>query len=290
MTKDRIKIWHDSETSGWVKAVFDNIDYCRTDNLDNADYILIPDTFTTNFHEKNLDWLKQIYEKSIETNKPYVAFLHDDPEWPMQQNGINYTDNGILFRTSFNKSQSSLNEYTLPSFDRNTQFPISPIGQKGIHIGFCGALTHPIRYDCVLALNSNSEIIKKMHLRQNFHMHFSKEQQVVNEQQFIETIASCTYQLCNRGAGNFSHRFYETMMFGRIPVIVNTDMLLPCSDEIDWENTIVIANSAKELPGKLIEWHNSHDSIERQANCRSIWEKHLSAKGFASHVEKILSR
>jgi exostosin family protein len=42
-----------------------------------------------------------------------------------------------------------------------------------------------------------------------------------------------TYILCPRGTENYSYRIYETLSRGRIPVIIDTDMVLP--QEIDWD-------------------------------------------------------
>ena len=52
--------------------------------------------------------------------------------------------------------------------------------------------------------------------------------------EYVEHLFASEYVLCVRGAGNFSHRLYETLAVGRIPVIVDTDLRLPLADEIDW--------------------------------------------------------
>jgi hypothetical protein len=41
-----------------------------------------------------------------------------------------------------------------------------------------------------------------------------------------------TYIICPRGIENFSFRVYEALKYGRIPVIIDTEMVLPT--EIDW--------------------------------------------------------
>lgn len=42
-----------------------------------------------------------------------------------------------------------------------------------------------------------------------------------------------TYIICPRGIENFSIRVYEALQYGRIPVIIDTEMVLP--SEIDWD-------------------------------------------------------
>ena len=64
-----------------------------------------------------------------------------------------------------------------------------------------------------------------------------------------------------RGAGNFSVRFYETLMMGRIPLLIDTDIRLPLSDEINWDNHCVIATPQNCIE-KLIHFHNSKSEYE----------------------------
>jgi Exostosin family len=46
-----------------------------------------------------------------------------------------------------------------------------------------------------------------------------------------------TYILCPRGVENYSFRFYETLSWGRVPVLIDTDMMLP--PYIDWDEVCV---------------------------------------------------
>lgn len=42
------------------------------------------------------------------------------------------------------------------------------------------------------------------------------------------------FTFCYRGRGNFSVRFYETIMRGRIPIVITTDNVFPYEDKIDY--------------------------------------------------------
>lgn len=277
---NKILIYHASPLSGWTKKVFDNVGYTKCDKIEDADYILEPDTFTTNNHLENIEWLNGLESESLKANKPYIAFLHDDPSQHMEVN------NGILFRTSFNKIEG--NCFCLPSFDKQTDKALDPTDE--FSIGFCGALTNKIRTNAINLLKSNEKIKSDFIIRNRFHMHFSSDEQKIHEEEFLSVMKESPYQLSIRGAGNFSHRFYETLMYGRIPVIIDDDTPLPCEDKIDWNSIAVISKTVEELPDKLIEWHNSHDVISQQKLSREIWEKYLSPKGFAGYVNDILIR
>jgi hypothetical protein len=47
-----------------------------------------------------------------------------------------------------------------------------------------------------------------------------------------------TYIICARGSENYSFRLYETLNFGRIPVIIDTEMVLP--KDINWDRLSII--------------------------------------------------
>jgi hypothetical protein len=56
-------------------------------------------------------------------------------------------------------------------------------------------------------------------------------------QAYLRHMQEVTYVLCPRGIENFSYRFYEALKFGRVPVLIDTETVLP--DGIDWEPLIV---------------------------------------------------
>src|SRR4030095_15269602 len=53
--------------------------------------------------------------------------------------------------------------------------------------------------------------------------------------EFLDNILGSDYVLCSRGFGNFSYRFYESLACGRIPVLIDTDCVLPFDFVIDWD-------------------------------------------------------
>ena len=52
-----------------------------------------------------------------------------------------------------------------------------------------------------------------------------------------------TYIVCPRGTENYSFRIYEALNLGRIPVIIDTDTVLP--DFIDWKDLAIIVPYSK---------------------------------------------
>tara|TARA_B100000949_G_C14264619_1_gene444404 strand:- start:90 stop:1160 length:1071 start_codon:yes stop_codon:yes gene_type:complete len=104
-------------------------------------------------------------------------------------------------------------------------------------------------------------------------------------QEFYDNIQESMYVVCARGAGNFSVRFYETLMMGRIPVYIHTKDLLPLVENIDWKSHVVWveANEFANIGEKLLNFHEKLTPNKlrdlQQAN-RELWQKQLTIGGF----------
>jgi hypothetical protein len=72
------------------------------------------------------------------------------------------------------------------------------------------------------------------------------------ENLFITSTDKCDYVLCVRGSGNFSGRFYMALNAGRIPVVIDTDGVIP--DEEQLHMIKVPVNSLNNI-GELIAEH-----------------------------------
>ena len=116
--------------------------------------------------------------------------------------------------------------------------------------------------------------------------------------EFLDTILESDYTLCVRGSGNYSLRFFEALCLGRIPVLLDTDCLLPFSDQIDWDAHCVRVPWAspgdeRALPETLREFHTRHSRDElaamQMAN-RQLWLDHLSRDGVYESLHRHYSK
>ncbi len=103
--------------------------------------------------------------------------------------------------------------------------------------------------------------------------------------EYLETTANADFVLAPKGDGNYSNRFLKTLAFGRIPVLVDTDVVLPLEEKIDYSKIIVrvpmrqvenTANYICEFYGALTEeeWKN------RQSLARETFEQYLKQDVF----------
>ena len=78
-----------------------------------------------------------------------------------------------------------------------------------------------------------------------------------------------TYILCPRGTENYSYRVYEALSYGRVPVIIDTDSVLP--DVVDWRDVALIVpyGNVSRLNEIIAEDHTSRSEesfLQRQAH------------------------
>lgn len=112
--------------------------------------------------------------------------------------------------------------------------------------------------------------------------------------EFIENILGNTYTVCVKGGGNYSKRFYETLCCGRIPILVDTDTILPYEEFVDWNEHIVRVKKGDLLRiGDVVCEHHSRlsdsDLQEIQRNNRRLWVEQLSAPGYYASFHRYIS-
>jgi hypothetical protein len=105
-------------------------------------------------------------------------------------------------------------------------------------------------------------------------------------QRFLDNMRNSDYVFCCRGGGNFSYRIYETMCCGRIPVLLDTDCVLPYDFFLPWFKDLIVRVPRKQVEsiGEAI-WQFHHDLgpglfVRHQQRMREEWESFISPEGF----------
>jgi hypothetical protein len=233
--------------------------------------------------ETNSHFIQQTltsYSVGIHTKYTVFVFLVTDNSEPFV-----IPDNVRFYRTSLLKSQMVKNEFLLPFVWECQEVPFEPLPKRDLPIvGFCG-LVSPSRIDVLRAIYGCPAITSNFIIRDQFWGGRPHAPDLVND--FLENIKTSHFTVCNRGAGNFSMRFYQTLACGRIPVLVNTDMEFPFADEIDWSSIIVVANTEAELIDKIVECWNARDVIAMQRNCRTVFDSYFAGATFFDKVLRL---
>jgi len=211
------------------------------------------------------------------TNKTVFVFLISD-----KTTVFKIPINVRLYRTSLLKSQRQHNEFILPYIWEPIKTRFSPL-PKTIkpRVGFCG-LNSQYRQKTLSLFQQSQTIDTDFIIKDQFWGGSPHNPNVIN--QFESNIQNSHFTICNRGAGNFSMRFYQVLSAGRIPVLLNTDQLLPLEDVIDWSELIVMATNEEELLLAVQNFWTKKDIIDAQNRCYDIYDTYFSGTKYLDSV------
>lgn len=277
---------NDPDANRFDKYIKEGKEIFKLTSFEEADWVVYPYSPTGN--------PKQFLAfQELTKSKPLIVFFNDDSDIE-----LNYRENTYIFRTSFYKSKRRPTEFAIPGWSNDWGKFLPKIWEEKPTVSFCGQI-YPldVRKASIDSLIKSSKITTNFLIRDKFWAGWlsnrRKEFGQKVRQEFIQNISDGDYILCARGGGNFSYRVYETMMSGRIPLIVNTDCVFPYDFIIDWKNIfpIVEKSNINYIAEILLEFHNSlspQQFIEKQDMARDLWDKWISPCGFFSNLHRHL--
>jgi hypothetical protein len=238
-----------------------------------------------NHSKDELNLLLQSISKE-NPNKKIIVFFLIDYEFE-----LNIPENVLVLRTSMRNSIKSPREYILPYIwePSNKIFNLLPNGTQPI-VGFCGQV-NKYRTNILNSTYVNPIIKTNFILRKYFFggteidKNISKKD-LIND--FYKNMEESHFIICNRGSGNFTMRFYQALSAGRIPILVNTDMLLPFTDRIPWRELIIIEDNEQKVIEKVIEWWKFKNLALIQSKCAEIYYKYFTHTNFIDNVINLL--
>jgi len=151
-----------------------------------------------------------------------------------------------------------------------------------------------MRYKYLKRLEKNKDIQTNIVYRERYRAGIKSNRSIdKTTYEFYENINDSDYIFNLRGAGNFSVRFYQTLAMGRIPVLIDTDCLLPLEGIIDWTQHCIRIPQGKEqiLEKKLLEFHKNlnQEKFEKiQTENRKLWENYLTLTSFFARIHDLL--
>ena len=228
--------------------------------------------------------------------------------------GPSSVQHGTLYRSSICASRQTSNERVAAGFvpdllnERDGRHPRALPWRDLPSVGFIGHATHGIRSlgylrrgwqhfygfrlrERVLRAFEASPAVDARFVRRTMNLGPPMAGVDVNEhrrrmrREYVDSVLSCDYALCMRGAGNWSYRLFETLSAGRIPVLVDTDTLLPLEGEIDWTQHLcrIPASRLHDAGRLLAEFHADIGAagFERmQLANRKLWQERLEPAAF----------
>lgn len=103
--------------------------------------------------------------------------------------------------------------------------------------------------------------------------------------EYIENMINSDFVLCPKGDGNYSVRFYEALSLGRIPILIDTDMVLPLEKTLDYSRFIlrVPHTEISQIASIVADFYASIPNEEfaaMQIAAREIFAKYLRYDSF----------
>jgi len=256
-------------------------EFCSS--IEECDYVLLPPTSIYNnpIQKYNLE-----VKNAIKNNKKIIIFLGNDKD---RLYNIPHKM-GLVFRSSGLLSESTDNVFGLPTI--NLDLFSENYASKKLSISFCGYFDNNI---------------PEYHIRENIVNKFLKEipercDFIINNSwgnlndslKFYKNIKNNLYGLCVRGGGNFSFRLGEVLMMGRIPILIDTDCILPFPDLIPYDTNFIRIPIKKidDMVNIIEKYHESHtkeELIQIQKENRLIWETYYIPSNAFTQVKSIIN-
>jgi hypothetical protein len=291
------------------------------ENPDQSDFILLPHNYQS--AKNNPAYWSDFIKFSKNSGKPLIIFAVGDKDEKIN------VPNSIIFKYSMYKSSQGKNEIKMPTYveDLALYKPVG-FRRKGARpiVGFCGwgdyadlqnRLKSYLKYFAIdarklLFLNpelevrkkgiyfrkkalknlSDSELIGTNFIIRKSHSAHKKTIELSPEQareEYINNIAESDFSLAVRGDANESMRFYEILSLGRIPILIDTDIVLPLESEIDYDEFILRIHykdigKADKIISEFYKNLTEEKFLNMQKKAREAFEKYLRTDAFLKFI------
>jgi len=269
--------------SSWTDAITQHIPHIPCNSMEEADFIV-----STRIPYGSTDALliQQTLHSYRDIKKRVLVFLLSDYNEP-----FDIPPNVLLFRAGMYRSKKKSNEYLIPyvwvkeELKGEEDSPPLPRQTHRPIVGFCGSIaSHPCRLSHINQVKRAPDLKSNVIIRTDHWAGKPHDAQVVRE--FVKNIRDSHFTLCSRGAGNWSARFYQVLSLGRIPVVVDTDMVFPWEEHIPWQHIIVRCPQGQdqEIAPRIRQVWNAGNIVDVQRQCRRIYEEYLSPEAWGHRI------
>ena len=297
-----------------IMAQYNEPFFLITERPEEADFFAIP--FEYFFVEKyHPDYLARVYDLAKRAGKKVLLFDYTDyvdriPKLP---------SHAVFFRVSVYKHHQTAQEIVMPYFVEDFGKTISPHMNRPLKavVGFCGLSRYAghhqalkawvkrlgvqsllmLRGDtlskvhapgifwrkkAVRALKEDSAIDSNLIERSSYSLHsrsISGDPKQVREE-YRKNLDVSTLSLCVRGDANASQRFYEALSAGRVPLLLDTDSVLPLEDIAPYEQCVIKVpfGEMATLSKRAVAWYGAQTDtsfIQAEKEARALFQKYL---------------
>ena len=270
--------------SNLLNSLFNSTDCDLSVNYRDADFIFVPNNLSVIIKRLGLIKFHELFNSSQVFHQYYWKFLFYYPE----ENAWSYPLGGTWLRTSVDKTDNEYQSISLPYFKPNQDF--HPPTTSKYKINFIGAIhTHPVREKLLANIISSENINDSIFLLMRHQFYWDEMGEHIRKKQIkqmYDAILRTGTTLCPRGTGMNSIRFFEAMSFGRAPILVSENCVLPFEDIIPYDDFIYRLNPEDEFSAILAIKH--HELEEKCRVAHDFHKKFLDPKSFSNLLAKYL--
>jgi hypothetical protein len=262
-----------------------NVNVATKDN-EPYDYFLVPVMFLTEPLEKDQDYFcLNTYIDSLQYFKQFpekhVFLLNSD--FKMLSALDNY--NIKVFCNSCYESDDNI--YPLPFFIQEgfeTLIKDKDISQADYDINFqgCNLTNSHVRNAMVCKMGQYKELYKIYLEVQNKYFYcidMKHDDRQLEKTRYYNNIIDSKFVLCPRGTGSTSARFFETIWFGRIPILIADDTKLPLEHIIPWNNLIIkVSEKDMDIHEKIQDFLNTKDIEQISLELKTLATRYFDIK------------
>jgi hypothetical protein len=282
------------------KGIFETANFSH-----ESDYLLIPHNWS---HIKNnFDYIRDCERESERLEKKIIVFEYSDSHDPVT------VKNAIVFRSSQYRSLLGKNEIIMPAY-------VEDLGRNGIitrHksnkpvVGFVGrsgflnlgdrlkfAFKSIIRKGAfrdgryfrrkmMNACTKSNLVVSNFIERKSYSGNLKSIEldPLVARKEYVDNMNQSDFVLAPKGDGNYSLRFYEALSLGRVPVMIDTEALMPFSDILDYAQFSLLINmeDAAITDKRIADFYGTLSAgqfEEMQKKARDIFIDYLSMPSF----------
>lgn len=199
---------------------------------------------------------------------------------------------GFCGTTSSMGKLSNLSKSLLPTSVAKTVLSQGKLASQ-IDIRLREGMSLKLRETAMKLLTLDKRLNTDFEVTNNYQSYYNQDKQnrILLEDLFIQNMNKCDYTLCVRGTGNYSGRFYMTINAGRIPIVIDTDIVIPYEDKL---NIIKIPVDSLDRIGDIVLEHyentTEQELTEMKMQNREVYNQYIAPeKFFPSFLDGILS-
>lgn len=155
-------------------------------------------------------------------------------------------------------------------------------------------MSHSLRAKCLDILAKDSRVKDNFDVTnqlQDYYNPANFNRQLL-EQKFVTNMGSCLYNLCIRANGNYTSRFYMTLIAGRIPLVLDTDCVFPWEENL---HMVKVPVQALDRIGDFMIQHfesfSDRELMDMQQENRQVYQNFMAPHKFIPNfIESVVDR